>query len=41
VLGCFVVKGPRATGAPRPLDSPSDLPGTAILSDLKQANDKS
>jgi hypothetical protein len=37
----LIVKGPRGTSAPRPIDSASDLPGAAILSDLKQANDKS
>ena len=37
----LIVKGPRGTSAPRPFDSPADLPGTEILSDLKQAGDKS
>jgi hypothetical protein len=34
----LVVKGPRGT---RPLESAQDLPGAAILSDLKRASDKS
>ena len=37
----LIVKGPRGSIPPRPLDSAADLPGTAILSDLKQASDKS
>jgi hypothetical protein len=36
----LVVKGPRGIPA-RPIDSAADLPGTEILSDLKQASDKS
>jgi hypothetical protein len=36
----LIVKGPRGTSAVRPIDSAADLPGTEILSDLKQANDK-
>ena len=37
----LIVKGPRGTSAARPIDSAGDLPGTEILSDLKQAGDKS
>ncbi len=37
----LIVKGPRSSIAPRSIDSAKDLPGTEILSDLKQANDKS
>jgi hypothetical protein len=38
----LVVKGGVRNGiGPRPIDSPTDLPGTEILSDLKQASDKS
>jgi hypothetical protein len=37
----LIVKGPRGVAAVRPMDSADDLPGTEILSDLKQANDKS
>jgi hypothetical protein len=37
----LIVKGPRGTGVVRPLDAAADLPGTEILSDLKQASDKS
>jgi hypothetical protein len=36
----LVVKGPRPTHPPRPLESADDLPGTEILSDLKRAGDK-
>ncbi len=34
----LIVKGPRGL---RPVDSANDLPGAAILSDLKRASDKS
>ena len=38
----LVVKGgARGANPTRPLDSATDLPGTEILSDLKQAGDKS
>jgi hypothetical protein len=38
----LVVKGGVRNGVPpRPIDSAADLPGTEILSDLKQAGDKS
>ena len=37
----LIVKGPRGTSVVRPIDSAADLPGTEILSDLKQAGDKS
>ena len=37
----LIVKGPRGSGSVRPFDSAADLPGTEILSDLKQAGDKS
>ena len=38
----LVVKGGVRNGIPpRPIDSATDLPGTEILSDLKQAGDKS
>jgi len=37
----LIVKGPRGASAVRPIDSAADLPGTEILSDLKQAGDKS
>jgi hypothetical protein len=37
----LIVKGPRGSGSVRPIDSAADLPGTEILSDLKQAGDKS
>jgi hypothetical protein len=37
----LIVKGPRGSGVSRPIDSAADLPGTEILSDLKQAGDKS
>ena len=37
----LIVKGPRGTTTVRPIDSATDLPGTEILSDLKQASDKS
>jgi hypothetical protein len=37
----LIVKGPRGSGGVRPIDSATDLPGTEILSDLKQAGDKS
>jgi hypothetical protein len=38
----LVVKGgARNSIPPRPIDSATDLPGTEILSDLKQAGDKS
>jgi hypothetical protein len=38
----LVVKGGvRSSIAPRPIDAATDLPGTEILSDLKQAGDKS
>jgi hypothetical protein len=38
----LVVKGGvRSSIPPRPIDSATDLPGTEILSDLKQAGDKS
>jgi hypothetical protein len=38
----LIVKGSRGSGPVRPLDSAADLPGTEILSDLKQAGgDKS
>jgi hypothetical protein len=37
----LIVKGPRGSGAVRPIDSAADLPGSEILSDLKQAGDKS
>ena len=38
----LVVKGGARNGIPpRPMDSATDLPGTEILSDLKQAGDKS
>lgn len=38
----LVVKGGARNGiTPRPMDSATDLPGTEILSDLKQAGDKS
>jgi hypothetical protein len=37
----LIVKGPHRTSAVRPIDSAADLPGTEILSDLKQASDKS
>jgi hypothetical protein len=37
----LIVKGPRGTAAVRPIDSAADLPGIEILSDLKQAGDKS
>jgi hypothetical protein len=38
----LVVKGGARSGIPpRPIDSAKDLPGTEILSDLKQAGDKS
>jgi hypothetical protein len=37
----LIVKGPHGTSAVRPIDSAADLPGTEILSDLKQASDKS
>ena len=38
----LIVKGgPRGSAPARPIDSAADLPGTEILSDLKQAGDKS
>lgn len=37
----LIVKGSRGSSAVRPIDSAADLPGTEILSDLKQAGDKS
>jgi hypothetical protein len=37
----LVIRGSRATHAPRPLESADDLPGAEILSDLKRAGDKS
>ncbi len=37
----LIVKGARGSATPRLIDSATDLPGTEILSDLKQANDKS
>jgi hypothetical protein len=37
----LIVKGSRHSGSPRPLDSAHDLPGAAILTDLKRAGDKS
>jgi hypothetical protein len=37
----LIVKGSRGTISARPIDSATDLPGTEILSDLKQAGDKS
>jgi hypothetical protein len=37
----LVVKGSRVNNSLRPLDSAKDLPGSAILSDLKRAGDKS
>jgi hypothetical protein len=37
----LIVKAPHSSNSPRPLDSAKDLPGAAILSDLKRAGDKS
>jgi hypothetical protein len=37
----LIVKGPHGASAARPIDSAADLPGTEILSDLKQVSDKS
>jgi hypothetical protein len=37
----LIVKGPRDSNPPRPLDSAKNLPGAEILSDLKRAGDKS
>jgi hypothetical protein len=37
----LVVKNARNFNSPRPLDSANDLPGAAILTDLKRAGDKS
>jgi hypothetical protein len=37
----LIVKGPHGPLPPRPTNSAADLPGTEILSDLKQARDKS
>jgi hypothetical protein len=37
----LIVKGSHNIHAPRPIDSAAALPGTAILSDLKRASDKS
>jgi len=37
----LIVKGPRGNNSTRPADSPRDLPGAEILSDLKRAGDKS
>ncbi len=37
----LIVKGPRHSDSPRPLDSANDLPGAEILTDLKRAGDKS
>ena len=37
----LIVKGPRGSSGVRPIASAADLPGTEILSDLKQAGDKS
>jgi hypothetical protein len=37
----LIVKGPRGHSSDRPLERADDLPGSAILSDLKRAGDKS
>jgi hypothetical protein len=37
----LIVRAPRAANTPRPPNSATDLPGAAILSDLKRAGDHS